>query len=238
MSPQPGVDAALAAVVVAYAFAAAVPAVLAWYATRTQQDSTTARAFAAAMASITVWSSAYFVRLFAPDWAVFGLTVLAFVGITTTPVAVLIFALQYTDREQYVTPVTTALLLAVPLTSLVLLATTRTHGLFYISFEVVTVGPLKMGQGTGGPWFLVHTAYSFATLVAASALLVAFGARQRRIYRRQASFLVLAVAVAWGTNVAFLSGLTPFPRLDVTPVGLAVSGDYSRSPSSGHASST
>jgi signal transduction histidine kinase/PAS domain-containing protein len=224
MSPQSGGDPVLAAIVVAYALAATIPGVLAWYAVRTQPNSTTARALAATMAGITVWSGAYFVRLFAPDWAVFGLTVLAFVGITTTPVAVLLFALQYTDREQYVTPVTTGLLCLVPLISLVLLATTRTHGLFYTSFEVVTIGPVKTALGTNGPWFLVHTAYSFGALAVASGLLVTFGARQRRIYRRQAVFVVLAVAVAWGSNVAYLSGLTPLPRLDLTPVGLAAAG--------------
>ncbi|WP_254831862.1 sensor histidine kinase [Haloglomus salinum] len=224
MSSQSGVEPVLAAVVVGYALAAAIPAGLAWYTTRTRPASATARAFAATMAGITVWAGAYFVRLFAPEWAGFGLTVLAFVGITTTPVAVLLFALRYTDREQYVTPGTTALLLVVPLMTLVLLATTRSHGLFYTSFRVVQVGPLSTTSATSGPWFWVHTAYSFGTLAAASVLLVGFGARQRRLYRRQAVLIVLAVVVAWATNVAYLTGHTPVPILDLTPVGLALSG--------------
>jgi len=224
MSSQSGVEPVLAAIVVGYALATAIPAGLAWYATRSRPDSATARAFAATMAGITVWAGAYFVRLFAPEWAAFGLTVLAFVGITTTPVAVLLFALRYTDREQYVTPGTTALLLVVPLVTLALLATTRSHGLFYTSFRVVQVGPLSTTSAASGPWFWVHTAYSFATLAVASILLVAFGARQRRIYRRQAVLIVLAVAVAWATNVAYLAGRTPIPVLDLTPVGLALAG--------------
>lgn len=172
------------------------------------------------MGGLTLWGGAYLVRLFAPEPALFPLTVVAFAGIATTPVALLAFALRYTNRQQYVTPVTVALLSLVPVATVLLVATTRSHGLFYRSVEPLMVGELLTIDSVTGPWFWVHTAYSYALLAVASTLLVAFGVTRRRLYRTQAAFIVLGVVVAWGTNAAFLAGVTPVPGLDSTPVGL------------------
>jgi signal transduction histidine kinase len=209
-------------VVVVYALAVVLPAALLGYALHSHRDSPTARAFAATMAALTVWSGAYLIRLFAPNWAIRPLTLIAYGGVVFTPVALLVFALRYTDREQYVTAGSAALLSAVPVVTVTLLATTGWHGLFYDSLRRATVGPLTVATGTAGPWFWVHTAYSYALLAVASWLLVRFGTTRGRLYRTQAAFLVGGVAVAWATNAAFVAGLSPIPELDLTPVGMAL----------------
>jgi len=221
MSFHAGANPLLPLVVIVYALAAVLPAMLGGYAFYVHRESPTARAFAATMGGLTVWAGTYFVRLFAPEWALYPLTVVAFAGVAATPVALLTFALRYTNRQQYVTPATVGLLSLVPVATVLLVATTRSHGLFYRSMEPLMVGRLTTVDGTHGPWFWVHTAYSYALLAVASALLVAFGATRRRLYRTQAAFIVLGVVVAWGTNAAFLAGVTPVPGLDFTPVGLA-----------------
>jgi two-component sensor histidine kinase len=217
---DPGVG--VAWVATAYAVAAVLPTFLVAYAGYHHRDSPTARAFAATMASIAVWSVAYFVRLFVADPTVqFALTVVAFTGVAFTPVALLVFALRYTDRERYVTSTTVAVLSAAPATTVLLLATTGTHGLFYRTLTVAQVGALTTVTGSHGPWFWIHTAYSYGLLAVASVLLVVFGLTRRRLYRTQAAFLVLGVGVAWASNALFIAGFTPISELDLTPVGLA-----------------
>ena len=209
-------------VATAYAVAAVLPAFLVGYAYTYHRDSPTARAFAATMGTIAVWSAAYFFRLFVTDPTVqFALTVLAFTGVSFAPVALLLFALRYTDREKYVTSTSVAVLSAVPVTTVLLLATTETHGLYYETVSVVQVGGLTTIVGTVGPWWWINTAYSYGLLGIASVLLVVFGLTRRRLYRTQAAFLVLGVGVAWATNALFIAGLTPLPELDLTPIGLA-----------------
>jgi signal transduction histidine kinase len=221
MSSPSGLGLVPATLVAVYTLATVLPAALAGYAFRTHRDSPTARAFAATMVAIAVWAGAYLGRLLGPGWARFPLTVVAFAGVAATPPALLVFALRYTDRERYVTPATVASLAVVPLLTVVLVATTRSHGLFYTSLEIVEVGPLATVVGDSGPWFWVHTAYSYGLLALASLLLVVAGITRRRLYRMQAVFLVLGVLVAWVANAAFLAGLTPLPTFDLTPVGLA-----------------
>ena len=220
MSSHAVTDPVLSLVVVVYGLAAVLPAMLGGYALYAHRGSPTARAFAATMGGLALWGGAYLVRLFAPEPALFPLTVVAFAGIATTPVALLAFALRYTNRQQYVTPATVALLSLVPVATVLLVATTRSHGLFYRSVEPLMVGELLTIDSVTGPWFWVHTAYSYALLAVASALLVAFGVTRRRLYRTQAVFIVLGVLVAWGTNAAFLAGVTPVSGLDFTPVRL------------------
>ncbi|WP_276260376.1 histidine kinase N-terminal 7TM domain-containing protein [Haloglomus litoreum] len=215
------VDSTAASVSLLYAVATALPALLLGYALRTRRDSPTARAFAATMGGLICWSGAYLLRLFVDGTAQFALTVAAFVGVAGVPVALLTFTLRYTDRERYVTANTVALLSVLPATTVLVLATNPLHGLFYRSMGAAAVGSLSTITAEAGPWFWVHTAYSYGLLAVASALLVAFGVSRRRLYRAQAAGLILGVFVAWATNAAFLVGLTPFPDIDLTPVGLA-----------------
>ncbi|MFB6205897.1 MAG: histidine kinase N-terminal 7TM domain-containing protein [Haloglomus sp.] len=204
-----------------YAVATALPSLLLWYALRTRRDSPTARAFAATMAALSLWSGAYLLRLFVSGTAQFALTVVAFTGVAFVPVALLVFAFRYTDRNRFVIRETVTLLSVVPVATVVVLATNPLHGLFYRSIGTASVGSLTTLDGVAGPWFWLHTAYSYGLLAVASGLLVAFGVRRRRLYRVQAVFLVIGVVVAWGANVAVLGGLTPYPDIDLTPVGLA-----------------
>jgi signal transduction histidine kinase len=214
------VTATAASVSLLYAVATVLPVLLLAYALRNRRDSPTARAFAATMGGLALWSGAYLARLFATEAAQFALTVVAFVGVATAPVALLVFTLRYTDRERFVTPGAVAALSVVPAVTIAVLATNPLHGLFYASVEGTAVGSLTTLATDAGAWFWVHTAYSYGLLAVASALLVVFGVTRRRLYRTQAVFLVLGVLVAWGTNAAFLLGLTPLPNVDLTPVGL------------------
>jgi PAS domain S-box-containing protein len=44
-----------------------------------------------------------------------------------------------------------------------------------------------------------------------------------RVYQRQASALLVAVCAPWAGNIAYLSGLNPFPYLDFTPFAFSIS---------------
>ena len=145
-------------------------------------------------------------------------TLLSYIGVVTVPVAVLVFALQYTRRERFVSPAVLALLAIEPVLTLVLIATDRYHGWFLAGHEVGTA------ILEGGPWFWVNSFYC-VTLVLFATLLLARNLRHAQpVYRRQGIAVLLAVLVPVVFVALGLGGLSPWPGLDLTPVMFTFSG--------------
>ncbi|WP_255151819.1 sensor histidine kinase [Halorarius halobius] len=206
---------------VGYLAAGVTAAGLGWQAVRSRANTTT-RLFAATMAAIVVWSLAYVARLFAGTVdAALAWTVVAYFGITTAPVGFVLFACSYAGYDRYVTTDTAALLLLVPAGTLAALVSSPLFGLHYASYELVTTGGIEVLMRNAGPWFWVHTAYSYLLLLVGTALLVNVAVTYRDVHRVQAGELVVGALVPWVVNAALVFGLRPHPTLDLTPVAFA-----------------
>jgi len=149
---------------------------------------------------------------------------LEYLGIVTVPVMWLAFALQYTGREKHLTYRNLALLATVPLTTLLLVWTNDLHGLMRYDIGLDRSGPFSVVAKTYGMWFWVHTAYSYGLLLVGTVMLVQVLFRPPRLYRGQGAALVIAALTPWVGNALYISGLSPVPRLDVTPCAFAISG--------------
>jgi hypothetical protein len=124
----------------------------------------TITAFALLMLSVTVWTMASSMRVLAstPRAARFWWNV-TFLGIATTPVTFLVFALEYTGRGRWVTRARLAFLSIVPLLTQVVVWTSRVPGLFYQSADFAPGGlSTAPDRFVWGPWFWFHTAYSYS----------------------------------------------------------------------------
>ena len=84
-------------------------------------------------------------------------------------------------------------------------------------------GPFWLLATTKGPAFWCHTAYSYALIVAGSYFLLEY-LRTWQLYRQQARGLLLGVLAPWCGNVIFLTGISPFGRVDLTPLAFLVTG--------------
>lgn len=176
------------------------------------------------MAAVTVWAAAKVAELAAGDVAgtVFWSNVQYF-AIPVVPAAWLVFALQYTGREEWLTRRTLSVLAVEPVLVLVFVWTNPAHGLFRSSVDLVQRGAFTTLAPTFGPAFWAHTAYSYLLLAAATWLLVRMALVSDHLYRSQAVGLVATVSIPWLTNGIYLVGLVP-QDLDPTIVGLAASG--------------
>lgn len=196
-----------------------VIAVVAWR----HRDYTGARALTALMLGGAWWSLFYAVGLASVDLA--GKLVaykLMYVGIGVVPVAWLVFAMEYTGREEALTRRRLWLLLVVPAVTVALVLTNQYHGLIWSSVDTVTRSDIVVMRITYGPWFWVHTAYSYLLLAGGTALVLRMVLLSQHIYRGQAVALAIAVLVPWGANVLYLSGVTGV--WDPTNVGIVFSG--------------
>ncbi|RME75323.1 MAG: GAF domain-containing protein [Chloroflexi bacterium] len=77
---------------------------------------------------------------------------------------------------------------------------------------------------TYGPWFFVHSAYSYLLLLIGTMAVILMLVRSPHLYRLQAAVLLTAVAVPWLGNGLYLSGASPLPHLDLTPFAFTLSG--------------
>ncbi|MFB6179966.1 MAG: histidine kinase N-terminal 7TM domain-containing protein [Halorientalis sp.] len=201
--------------------AAAVLTVLAWR----QRPKPGARPFAALMAAGTWWVATASIGLFTVDESRrLLLHTLRWPAMVVIPVAWLLFALEYTSREEFVTNWTVGLLSVIPVVTVVLAATTDSHALLYTSRVVNVYGNVSIVEAAYGPWFWVHTVFSYALLGTGTLLIVQLVVETSALYRTQGVALLITVLAFWIGNVVFITGHSPVPNFDPTPFMFLISG--------------
>ena len=148
----------------------------------------------------------------------------AYFGIGLLPASWLAFALQYVGLGSWLTRRKLALLAIMPVWVLAMVWTNDLHKLFRTEVYLTDIGPYKILVTTLGPAFWVHTLYSYLLLSLGTFLLLRNILRMSRLYRRQAGPLLVAVSAPWVGNALYLSGISPFPYLDLTPFAFSISG--------------
>ena len=113
-------------------------------------------------------------------------------------------------------------LAVIPLITLALVFSNDQHGLIWRQIEIDRVNGLSLWKATYGAWFWVHSAYSYLMLAGATFLIVRQTRRDPFFFLSQGALLLVGMSIPWATNVVYLSGLSPFPNLDLTPLGFAL----------------
>jgi diguanylate cyclase (GGDEF)-like protein/PAS domain S-box-containing protein len=143
---------------------------------------------------------------------------LMYAAIVLIPPGFLAFALQYTGRGHWVSLRLVGLLAIEPLLVNLLAWTDPYHGLLFNGWQ----GP-EGGWFAGGAGFWIHTIYSYMLLGLSTTLLIQGFVRAPTIYRRQAGMMLFGAVVPLLGNALTIFQLSPFPRHDLTPLGLAIS---------------
>ncbi|MBW7882505.1 MAG: PAS domain S-box protein, partial [Caldilineaceae bacterium] len=149
---------------------------------------------------------------------------IAYLGIQSVPVLYFLFAVTYSRRNQWFSQLTIGLLWVIPMVTIFLVFTNEQHGLVWSHFTIIETawGPdLVYGRGV---WFWISAAYLYSMSLSATILLII--AVLRNLYRsRLQTILVIAGALApWAANFVYLSGLNPWPSVDLTSVAFVVTG--------------
>lgn len=113
-------------------------------------------------------------------------------------------------------------LAVIPVITLALVFSNDLHGLIWRQIEIEHVNGLSVWKATYGTWFWVHSAYSYLMLAGATFLIVRQTRRDPFFFLSQGALLLVGMSIPWATNVVYLSGLSPFPNLDLTPLGFAL----------------
>ena len=202
--------------------AAAVSAVLALYTWR-RRPAHGATPLTLLILSVAEWSVGYALELGCTSMAdkVFWAK-LEYLGIVMVPVTWLALALQFTGQERWLTRRRLALLVVVPIVTLLLAWTNELHGLVWSSIRLVSNGSFSTLVLGHGLWFWVNFAYSYGLLIAGTFVLLRALAYSPHLYHGQVGAILIGALAPWVGHVLYVSGLHPY--LDLTPLCFTVTG--------------
>lgn len=187
-----------------------------------RNPATGARHFAVLMLTVAWWAGAYALELISPDQTAKAAWVkVQYVGIVAFPVAWLTFVGQHTGRGRRLTG-RLPLLALIPAATFLLAATNEAHGLIWRQIELVGNGRFALLQMQYGPWFWVHTLYSYGSILLAHALLIANWRQEiASLYRWQPAPLLLTIMLL--PFLANLLYIADFTHIDLTPFAFLLS---------------
>ena len=147
-----------------------------------------------------------------------------YLGVAPISVLWLLFTSHYSRAEWPSDHRLRAAIWIVPAITLALAATNEQHEVYWRAItEVATPQGTRLIY-TGGPWYWVHAAYSYALMAIGTLILVRGLRRFPPPYRRQTVLMITGALVPWVSNLLYLSRALPTTGLDLTPIGFTVSG--------------
>lgn len=138
------------------------------------------------------------------------------------PVTWLLFVLAYTGFGRWLTPGRIALLFLIPAAHIILSWTNAWHHLNWATIGVMEVNGLAFFDRTAGIGGQIGAYYLYACVAVAAFLLFGAVIRSPEQYRGQIVPLLIGMILPWIGNALHLFNITPFPYLDLTPYGLAL----------------
>jgi signal transduction histidine kinase len=141
--------------------------------------------------------------------------------VSLMPVVWVVFITQYTQTKGLVSRRALLFMLVIPFITNALIWTNDLHHLVYLRRYINVDSPLQVITSDYGPWFWLHTLYSYALIALGIALLV----RKRNLVLEQerwrATLLIIGVSVPWFLNILFITRIVDLP-VDLTPLSLAL----------------
>jgi diguanylate cyclase (GGDEF)-like protein len=147
---------------------------------------------------------------------------LQYLSIAFLPVAILAMAVDYAGGRAWLSRRNLTALCVIPVVTVGLTWTNDHHHLMRAMVWLDTTGTHPILGRTFGPWFWVHSIYSYLLLLVALAFLVHALLSRTPRYRKQPAVLLagLGVPVLW--NLFYLLNAGLLPTFDYTPAVFAV----------------
>ena len=178
-----------------------------------------------ALVGTIIWTLEYAVALgvhYEPTRMV--LAKLQYLGIALAAINMPAFILHYSGYERWLTWRNMVLLSIVPAVGTVLAWTNEWHGLIWAHIEMRIVGPLALLDITYGLYFWIYVTYNYLLLLAAAALFLRAVLRAPQLQRRQSAVMLVGTLFPTITLALYLTGLNPWPHLDLVPLGWSLAG--------------
>ncbi len=184
-----------------------------------------ARSFAILMAGVSLWALMALFEVGSNDaeTKIFSYH-LKFLFIVSTPLAWLIFGLYYSNLVRRVRWPFLAAISVLPASTLAIVATNHHHHWMFSSFEMVHSGNYFLLYPHFGPWFWIHSGYSYLALAVGFLLLTRHLLSTPAHFKRQVVSLMIGGAAPWMSNIIFIFKFDLLPYFDLTPIAFSITG--------------
>ena len=136
-----------------------------------------------------------------------ALQCLVYLGVITGVVSWLVFAIHFSGNQRWLTPKSVAVMLIVPVTSMLLVGTAQWHQLFYADVQLIYRDGYYVLDFDYGIGFWVQIIFcSYLYTLAGSTLLISTSLRQPSLYRSQSLLIVCAAAIPLIVNILYVFG--------------------------------
>jgi len=183
-----------------------------------------ATALVGLLAALFVWAAVYAVGLvtFDPGMRVL-LERVMWIGVTAVPVTWLVFALEYTGYNRWISRRFVGSLAGLSVLMSAFVFTNPGHNLVWKTNQQITGAGVSYTIQTYGPLFWPFALYSYALVLAGSILFLQLVFTSDKLYPDQSVALVVGALVPLVANVASVVGLAPLEGFDLTPYAFTVS---------------
>ncbi|MCP4427200.1 MAG: response regulator [Chloroflexi bacterium] len=192
-----------------------------------QQTATGAKIFAILMLLVAEWSWGYSLELASvslPAKLFWGKA--QYLGIAFAPVAWLYLAMQYTGQDKWFDqqPHGLKLLLLGPTATAVIIWFNEAHRLIWATTQMDRSDSFAMLTFTYGPWFWINMSLAYLYLALGTIILLRSFLHAQSIYKGQVGIMLIGALMPWLGNALYITGLNPFPNLDLTPFAFTLTG--------------
>jgi len=175
--------------------------------------------FIGAIAAVAVFSGSYGTSLVISDPEVrVAFEAITFVSLCFMGPFFLGFGLDYSGRSGLIRSPVFAAVMAVPLVTTLVAATTTRHGMLWTGFRIDPVFGLSTVVVTLQPWAWFALGFGFAVTGVGVLLLVEAILDYGTLYRREAAAVVLSIVPPSIGLVLWMFQLGPVPQLNLTPI--------------------
>jgi predicted DNA binding protein/PAS domain-containing protein len=196
---------------------------LAGYAWRHREEAGAAT-LSAAMVAVTLWTTTEVLGLSQTGAPHIFWERLQWVAIALVPLLFVLFMLDFTGYERFLTLPYLPVFFVVPVVTIALVWTNPGHGLMWADWTRIETLGLTMLALDFGPWFWVYVAYAYAILTVGFVLLLRMVATSDYLYVDQTTLIVVGLLAPFLCNAISSFALIPEHGLDLTPLGFTVTG--------------
>ena len=197
-----------------------VAALIAWQ----QRHKSSAVPMAALGLFSGLWAVFYSLELLSPDlqtkifWASVRYPV-----VTVIPIALSAFVMRFAGWQNWPGKRLLALLLIIPLLTVIIVFTNSWHHLYWQDVELVAYRGYSSLHAERGPWFWVYSAYSNGLILSTSAAALSMLIRLWQVYQRQILLLSIGLFIPLAGNLLTITNAQPWPGFDFAPVTFGLS---------------
>jgi signal transduction histidine kinase len=181
--------------------------------------------FAALMVGGMVWAAAYGVQLgFTTAAEQLALQRIVLAASAAIPPLLLVFAYEYADRRERLTPGVVGVLALEAVSFAALAATNPSHRLVWTEATLSRWSSSPVLDVAFAAGYYVHVAFAYVVVGVALWTLLSVYFRSARAYRKQSGLLLAGAAPAFVAHALFTLSAGPVSGLDLTPFVFAFTG--------------